>query len=52
MKTISIGGFYTQRWPEYLEEKMDLKPLNDQNIPGSTRPRMLKNYQKGTDIRP
>jgi hypothetical protein len=52
MKTISIGGFYAQRWPEYQEEKMGLKPLNGQNIPGSTWPRMLKSYQKGTDIRP
>ena len=52
-KTISIGGFYAQRWPEYLEEKMGLKPSNDQNIPGSTWSRMLKNYQKGTEgIRP
>jgi hypothetical protein len=51
-KTISTGGFYAQRWPEYLEEKMGLKPLNDQNIPGSTWSRMLKSYQKGTDIRP
>jgi hypothetical protein len=38
---------------EYLEEKMGLKPSNDQNIPGSTWSRMLKNYQKGTEgIRP
>jgi len=51
-KTISIGGFYAQRWPEYLEEKMGLKPLNDQDIPGSTWSRMLKSYQKGPDIRP
>jgi hypothetical protein len=52
-KTIPIRGFYAQRWPEYLEEKMGLKPSSDQNIPGSTWSRMLKNYQKGTEgIRP
>ena len=48
-KTISIRGFYAQRWPEYLEEKMGLKPVDDQNIPGSTWSRMLKVIKKGTE---
>jgi hypothetical protein len=52
-KTISIRGFYAQRWPEYIEEKMGLKPFDDENIPGTAWSRMLKSYQKGTEgIRP
>jgi hypothetical protein len=50
-KSLEIGGFYAMHWPRYLEEKMALKPVNKDIIPGSPWVGMLKKYQRGTESR-
>ncbi|KAI1372395.1 hypothetical protein F4677DRAFT_432741 [Hypoxylon crocopeplum] len=48
-KGVEIGGFYAKHWPRYLEEKMGLKPVDKQNVPGSSWERSLIDYQIGTE---
>jgi len=48
-KGVEIGGFYAKHWPKYLEEKMGLKPVNKQNLPGSFWEWSLRDYQRGTE---
>ena len=48
MKSVEIGGFYAKHWPRYLEEKMGLILVNEQNIPGSYWEWALRDYQDGS----
>jgi hypothetical protein len=48
-KSVEIGGFYARHSPRYLEEKMGLKPVDKQNIPGSSWVWSLRDYQNGTE---
>ena len=48
-KEVEIGGFYSKHWPRYLEDKMGLKPVNKNNLPGSSWEWSLRDYQKGTE---
>jgi hypothetical protein len=45
---VDIGGFYAKPWPRYLEEKMKIKPVDNDAVPGSQWERSLRNYQRGT----
>lgn len=49
-RSVKIGGFYAKHWPRYLEDKMGLKPV-DENIAKSSWERSLREYQKGTERR-
>ena len=48
-KSLDIGGFYAKNWPRYLEEKMGLKPVNKDDIPGTLREKSLRTFQRGTE---
>ena len=48
-KSVEIGGFYAKHWPRYLEEKMGLKPVDKQRVPGSSWEWSLRDYQEGTE---
>ena len=43
-RSVDIGGFYAKRWPRYLEEKIGLKPVNKDDVPGSLWEGLLRNY--------
>ena len=46
-KSVEIGGFYAKHWPSYLEEKVGLKPVENNPSEGS-RERALRDYQSNT----
>jgi hypothetical protein len=48
-KSVEIGGLYAKHWPKYLEEKIGLKPVDKQKVPGSSWEWSLRDYQKGTE---
>lgn len=48
-RSIEIGGFYAQRWPRHLEERMGLKPVNKQTAPGNYWEGELRGYHRGTE---
>ncbi|KAF1994994.1 hypothetical protein P154DRAFT_566953 [Amniculicola lignicola CBS 123094] len=48
-ESVDIGGMYAKHWPRYLEEKMQLKPVNRDAVPGSVWIKMLRDYQRGTE---
>lgn len=50
-RSLEIGGFYAMHWPRYLEEKMALKPVDKDIVPGSPWVGMLKKYQRGSESR-
>ncbi|KAF7513634.1 hypothetical protein GJ744_008928 [Endocarpon pusillum] len=43
-RSITLEGFYAKPWPEYLERKMGLRPLEGE----SSRNGLLRQYQRGT----
>lgn len=47
-ESIKIAGFYAQPWPGYLEGIIGIKPVNEQDVPGSDWARMLRGYQEGS----
>lgn len=48
-KSLDIGGFYSKNWPRYLEESMGLRPVNTDNVRGTSWAKLLRNYQRGTE---
>jgi hypothetical protein len=46
--TIVIEGFYAVRWPEFMERKMGLRPVQ-QSLRSRTWVRMVSGFQRGTE---
>jgi hypothetical protein len=47
--TIVIEGFYAVRWPEFMERKMGLRPVQESLRRSHTWVRMVRGFQRGTE---
>jgi hypothetical protein len=47
-ETVKIGGFYGMHWPEFLETRMGLKPV-DESLRDGTWRGILKGFQRGSE---